>query len=93
MNKNMSENYKTAYGQVADPTAGTRVPAGKDGRGETDALRQATGVSKVEHGISEAGKEHKGAALKAVAQQAGKKDWDNMTQPNSGGESKNYRNS
>lgn len=77
LNKNMSASYKTAYGQIADPEAGTRVPAGKN-RDENDTLTSAH----TKETVKEA-KATPGATLKAVGKQAGK-HFDNMNQTKAG---------
>ncbi|MDA4129268.1 MAG: hypothetical protein OK457_00715 [Thaumarchaeota archaeon] len=91
-----SESYKT-YDQVADPNAGTRVPAGKLDT-STDALHQYAGVSDPE-AYQATGKEDKGACKRAADVQCGLKKGpeqrgrdlkDNEPHPNSGsGESAN----
>src|SRR4029077_1386900 len=83
--KNVSKSY-AAYDQVAAPSMGTTMPAGKPDN-ENDALHQHAGVSAV--GRAKSVEINKGSKAKvAIDKQCGK-DFDNMTQPNSGGESKN----
>jgi len=85
--KNMSESYKKAYGQVADPDCGTKMPAGKPESCE-DALRQAPGVSKSKPIGSP--KVDDGAAKRCLDSQLGRvtpsggRLGDATTQPNDG---------
>jgi len=85
MNKNMSEDYKKAYGQVADPSMGTRVPAGKTDD-ENDALGKPSSYEK--ESVKDA-QEDVGAAKKAIAKQTGHPPalTDNEPHSNSGGDS------
>ena len=70
MNKNMSESYKTAYGQVANPEQGTRMPAGKPNTAE-DALGGS--YHRSPEAVREA-KEETGVAKKCLDQQLGRGD-------------------
>lgn len=81
MNKNMSESYKIAYGQVAAPSAGATTPAGKN-RDEKDTLTAKHTVESVKDAVAVPG-----AGLKSMKKQAGE-NFDNKTQPNTGSESR-----
>ena len=75
MNSNMSESYKKSYGQEAHPTAGSTIPAHKDGRGCDDTLTAKHETASVREAKAEVG-----AAKKAVQRQCGhpNKHIDNM---------------
>ena len=77
----MSRDNKEIVAEInkeSTPDMGARVPAGKGGRGENDALT----AKHVNEAVRTA-KEDVGAAKKAIDVQCGK-NMDNMTQENSG---------
>jgi len=80
MNSNMSESYKKSYGQEAHPSAGSSIPAHKDGRGCDDTLTAKHETASVREAKDEPGK-----AKAAIDKQCGK-TFDNQCHPNSGGE-------
>jgi hypothetical protein len=77
ISKNLSASYKEAYGQKADPTMGTNIPAGKN-RGENDTLTAMHTKETVKEAHATPG-----ATLKSVRTQSGK-HMDNMSQTKAG---------
>lgn len=73
-NKNMNALWKTAYDQVASPSAGTTMVTGKSDVDPAEANYQAKSVARSGKAKDLAGKEQVGAEKRALDAQLGRGD-------------------